>query len=258
MGFLFLNDITEMDWIMNRMVVESLRFLMEYAPTLQKYSTDILSDWVFVPRIVAKQMLLALVLEFGQFVLSQTYQTLVQGFLVQFISSRARMLQQLTKDQQQAKTQDEYMMIAEEIDAIAGNQEWRMDPNCPLYEMERITTTMNHYLHLMRRHQVFDLLFVLRGSLGRNRFGLQHKGLFNKAQAGTKVLVETYHNVVCAALDFVCDAPASSWNNEKKYRVSSHYSADDDDDGNDDDDDDDIPTAARLAFFNEVRHAYGR
>lgn len=42
-----------------------------------------------------------------------------------------------------------------------------------------------------------------------------------------------YHNVVCAALDFVCDAPVAPG-------------------------DDPIPTDARLAFFNETRHSYGR
>lgn len=42
-----------------------------------------------------------------------------------------------------------------------------------------------------------------------------------------------YHNVVCAALDFVCDAPVHPG-------------------------DQPIPTDARLAFFNETRHSYGR
>jgi hypothetical protein len=37
--------------------------------------------------------------------------------------------------------------------------------------------------------QIFELLFVLRGNLGRNQFGLLNKGLLSKAQAGTKVLV---------------------------------------------------------------------
>lgn len=76
-------------------------------------------------------------------------------------------------------------------------------------------------------------MFVLRGSIGRNKFGLLHEGLFSKAKAGTKVLVETYHHVVCAALDFVCDAPVLEG-------------------------EDLIPTDARLAFFNETRHSYGR
>lgn len=42
-----------------------------------------------------------------------------------------------------------------------------------------------------------------------------------------------YHNVVCAALDFVCDAPVGIGEAP-------------------------IPSDARLAFFNETRHAYGR
>jgi TAG lipase/steryl ester hydrolase/phospholipase A2/LPA acyltransferase len=73
----------------------------------------------------------------------------------------------------------------------------------------------------------------LRGSIGRNKFGLLHEGLFSKALAGSKVLVESYHNVVCAALDFCCDAAVAL-------------------------DEEPIPTEARLAFFNETRHGYGR
>jgi hypothetical protein len=42
-----------------------------------------------------------------------------------------------------------------------------------------------------------------------------------------------YHNIVCAALDFVCDAPVAAGEAP-------------------------IPTDARLAFFNETRHSYGR
>jgi hypothetical protein len=39
-------------------------------------------------------------------------------------------------------------------------------------------------------------MFVMRGGIGRNKFGLLHEDLFSKAIAGSKVLVETYHNVV--------------------------------------------------------------
>jgi TAG lipase / steryl ester hydrolase / phospholipase A2 / LPA acyltransferase len=46
-------------------------------------------------------------------------------------------------------------------------------------------------------------------------------------------LFHSYHNVVCAALDFVCDAPVAVGEAP-------------------------IPTDARLAFFNETRHSYGR
>jgi TAG lipase/steryl ester hydrolase/phospholipase A2/LPA acyltransferase len=76
-------------------------------------------------------------------------------------------------------------------------------------------------------------MFTLRGGIGRNHFGLLHDELFSRSLAGTKHLVECYHNVVCEALDFVCDAPVRT--NEEP-----------------------IPTESRLAFFNETRHSYGR
>lgn len=85
----------------------------------------------------------------------------------------------------------------------------------------------------MRRRDIFDLMFTLRGGIGRNHFGLLHEGLFSRAMAGSKLLIETYHNVVCAALDFVCDAPVAP-------------------------NDEPIPSESRLAFFNETRHSYGR
>lgn len=85
----------------------------------------------------------------------------------------------------------------------------------------------------MRRRDIFDLMFTLRGGVGRNHFGLLHEGLFSRAMAGSKLLIETYHNVVCAALEFVCDAPVAP-------------------------NDESIPSESRLAFFNETRHAYGR
>lgn len=48
----------------------------------------------------------------------------------------------------------------------------------------------------MRRRDIFELMFILRGGIARNKFGLLHEGLFSKALSGTKILVETYHNVV--------------------------------------------------------------
>ena len=95
------------------------------------------------------------------------------------------------------------MSLAEQIDSIQENDVWRSEPNCPLYESHRLSSRIDEYVHLMRRRDIFDLMFTLRGGMARNNFGLLHEGLFSKALAGTKVLVETYHNVVCAALDFV-------------------------------------------------------
>ena len=58
-----------------------------------------------------------------------------------------------------------------------------------------------------------------------------HEGLFSRAHAGTKLLVESYHEAVSEALHYICAADGSGI---------------------------DIPTDAKLAFFNETRHSYGR
>jgi hypothetical protein len=113
-------------------------------------------------------------------------------------SSRSRLIGQLETEQLSSQTQDEWMDIAEQIDNIQQNDAWRSEPACALYESERISARVDEFVHLMRRRDIFDLMFTLRGGIARNKFGLLHEGLFSRALAGTKVLVETYHNVcVC-------------------------------------------------------------
>lgn len=199
-------------------------------PVVQEQSSNILG-LVFIPRIILRQLLLWIALDLGAITVQELLIILKE--LTSHFSSRSRLIRQLQRKQQTAGSQDEWMDLAEQMDSIQGNDTWRSDPNCSLYESERIAARMDEYVHLMRRQDIFDLMFTLRGGIGRNKFGLLHPGLFTKAMAGSKLLVETYHNVVCAALDYVCDAPVLS--NE-----------------------DPIPTDARLAFFNETRHSYGR
>mmetsp|Transcript_19132 Transcript_19132/g.29073 ORF Transcript_19132/g.29073 Transcript_19132/m.29073 type:complete len:842 (-) Transcript_19132:65-2590(-) len=202
----------------------------ENLPQIKSIGMEII-DTVFVPKAVGKQLALVIALETGAITMSQlvaVFRAVMSNF-----STRSRLIRQLHQNQNKAETQDEWMDLAEQIDSIQGNDVWRTDPDCPLYERDRISSRIDEFVHLMRRRDIFDLMFTLRAGVARNKFGLLHEGLFSRAKAGTKVLVETYHNVVCAALDFVCDAP-----------TMRH--------------EDPIPTEARLAFFNETRHAYGR
>lgn len=210
---------------------EVARLFVQHAPAMKEITLELM-DTIFVPRTVARQLALAIALDAGM-VTVQSIVGAVQSLLSNF-SSRSRLIRHLKEKQQKAQTQDEWIELALKIDNVQGNDVWRSDPNCPLYERERISARVDEFVHLMRRRDIFELMFVLRGGIARNKFGLLHEGLFSKALAGTKVLVETYHNVICAALDFVCDAPTP------------------------DEDQFPIPTEARLAFFNETRHAYGR
>jgi len=204
--------------------------LISHSPIVKMVVSEAM-ETVFATKAVARQLALVVALETGMVTATQILH--VVNIIVSNFSSKQRLIRNLTKQQTHAVTQDEWMDLAERIDHIQGDDVWRSDPECQLYERERIVARIDGFVHLMRRRDVFELMFEVRGSSSRNKFGLLHEGLFSKAMAGSKVLVETYHNVVCAALDFVCDVPVPVGEPP-------------------------IPTDARLAFFNETRHSYGR
>jgi len=216
--------------ILHRVLDEAAIFVIGGFPFFKQITLEAL-ETIFATKALGRQLALAIALETGMITVNQ-FLKIVNSLLSNF-SSRSRLIRNLQQQQDEASTQDEWMDLAERIDNIQGNDVWRSDNNSQLYEGHRISARIDEFVHLMRRQDIFELMFVLRGGIGRNKFGLLHEGLFSKAMAGTKVLVETYHNVVCASLDFVCDAPVSVGESP-------------------------IPTAARLAFFNETRHSYGR
>jgi len=153
-----------------------------------------------------------------------------------FLSKKGRNIKQLKKrmaDPDDTQTFDDYVSIAEAIDRINGVDCWRREPRCELYESDRLQARIDECKHLIRRGDIFDTMFTLRGGIARNKFGLLHEGLFSKALGGTKLLVEEYHSWICRGLDFCADGQVLSG-------------------------EDAIPTDARLAFFNETRHSYGR
>jgi hypothetical protein len=155
---------------------------------MKKISLEVI-ETIFAPSTVARQLALAVALETGAVTLHQVL--LIVNYIFSRFSSRQRLIRQLAREQKNTTTQDEWMDLAERIDNIQGNDVWRSDPDCRLYERERISARIDEFVHLMRRRDIFELMFVLRGGIGRNKFGLLHEGLFSKAMAGSKVLVET-------------------------------------------------------------------
>jgi TAG lipase / steryl ester hydrolase / phospholipase A2 / LPA acyltransferase len=163
-------------------------FLIEHFPLVKQITLDSL-EVILAPKAVARQLVLAMALQTGAVTIQQMSR--VVNWIVSNFSSRSRLIRHLERQQHIVSTQDEWMDLAERIDNIQGNDVWRSDPNCPLYERERISARIDEFVHLMRRRDIFELMFVLRGGIGRNKFGLLHEGLFSKALAGSKVMVET-------------------------------------------------------------------
>jgi len=168
---------------------EAAIFIIGNFPYFKKATIKALQT-IFATRSLARQLALAIALETGMVTFSQFF-AIVNSLLANF-SSRSRLIRNLQKQQNEALSQGEWMDLAERIDNIQGNDVWRSNDDSQLYERDRISARIDEFVHLMRRQDIFELMFVLRGGIGRNRFGLLHEGLFSKAMAGTKVLVETY------------------------------------------------------------------
>mmetsp|Transcript_21610 Transcript_21610/g.45072 ORF Transcript_21610/g.45072 Transcript_21610/m.45072 type:complete len:776 (+) Transcript_21610:49-2376(+) len=208
----------------------TLKFVIDALPRAEKIALEVV-EVVFIPRVILRQIAVTIALQTGAVTVGTLFRS-ARYFLASF-SRRTRQIRSLRTKIRFAESQSEWTQLAEEIDRLEGNDRWRLDPQCALYESDRLMARIEEFRHLIRRSDIFDLMFTLRGGIARSKYGLLHEGLFSKAMAGTKVLVEEYNAMICAGLDFVCDGLVL-------------------------DGDEPIPNDARLAFFNETRHGYGR
>jgi TAG lipase/steryl ester hydrolase/phospholipase A2/LPA acyltransferase len=186
-----------------------------------------LIDLIFGFKRFAKQLALIVILQAAISTGRLTIGT-IWRFLYSFTKKGAA-LKLLHKQLRDAETYSAWLQVAMEIDKLTGKDEWRREEASPLFDHKVLKKRIQDIKRLIDQGDVFTLLFRLRGGVSRDQFGMQNDGLFKKALSGPKLVVEQYHYTVCEALDFVCNT-----------------------------EDETVPIDAKLAFFNETRHAYGR
>jgi hypothetical protein len=93
-------------------------------------------------------------------------------------------------------------------DLLLGLDVWRQKDESGLYDCRVLRKRTNDIKWMIEQGDIFNLMFRIRGGLARDMYGMQHEGLFSKAAAGTKVLVEDYHSTVAASLNYICDSTA--------------------------------------------------
>jgi hypothetical protein len=89
---------------------------------------------------------------------------------------------------------------------IVGLDVWRQKDESGLYDCRVLRKRTNDIKWMIGQGDIFNLMFRIRGGLARDMYGMQHEGLFSKAAAGTKMLVEDYHSTVAASLNYICDS----------------------------------------------------
>ena len=64
------------------------------------------------------------------------------------VSTHSRLIRQLHTQQRTSASQDEWMDLAEQIDNIQGNDIWRTEKKCALYEMDRIQARIDELVRV--------------------------------------------------------------------------------------------------------------
>jgi TAG lipase/steryl ester hydrolase/phospholipase A2/LPA acyltransferase len=205
-----------------------VNILIQNLPTLEKLTLSGL-DVAFGPKQVLYHLCLAAALHTTLIGINGIGNVL--EYVVALCSKKGWKRLELMEKMKKAMSYAEWEALARDYDEIQNNIAWRLQDESPLYDASVIQKRTDDLVDMIKKGDVFNLMFRLRGALARDQFGMQHEGLYSQALSGTKLIVEKYHGTVVKALNFVCDSPIS---------------------------DDEVPTDAKLAFFNETRHAYGR
>lgn len=215
-----------------KLFLEQAEHLINMAVAKSSYFEKLFFDMLdaaFAPKQIMRQIIMIGFMQALLLVINAGYR--VGKDVANMLTERGRKERKLTEWLSRAANYSEWKTIATMLDELNGHDIWRKTDKCPLYDVDMIKKRIKSTTDMVNRGDVFDLMFRLRGGMSRDQFGMQHEGLYSKAMAGTKLIVEKYHESMSAALNFICDSPISE---------------------------EEIPTDAKLAFFNETRHAFGR
>ena len=196
-------------------------------PAIEQFFLEGL-EAVFAPKATVRMLILGIVLQSALMVGHGTM-SFLHGLFEGFTPS-GRQKRKILTAMSNATNFASWRRAAQDLDKINGIDSWRSIDASPFYDHELLRKRIDDINALMNAGDTFNLMFKFRGGLARDQFGIQHEALFSRTCAGTKDLIEEYHETVSQALEFIADSPATE----------------------------EVPTDAKLAFFNETRHAYGR
>lgn len=193
-------------------------------------SSFVVVDTLFAPRQVFRQLIVAWMIQ-GSIMSTRGLYSMCYS-MIQRLTPKGRELRRVEEGMANAKSYDEWKALADEHDSITGQQFWRNDSKrCSLFNVRVIKRRIEDMRRMRQSGDIFQLMFRMRSGMARDQYGTLNNQLYSIARGGTKKIIEEYHETVCSALHAICD---------------------------DDEHGDEIPTDAKLAFFNETRHSYGR
>ncbi|RMZ09263.1 hypothetical protein D0860_04336 [Hortaea werneckii] len=116
--------------------------------------------------------------------------------------------QLLEETLERAQVYEEWEGAALHLDAATGNQLWRESPQSKDYDCNLIHVRIGRIEQALEEEDLDSILRVLRNGLVRNIGNITIPKLYNRAYAGTKVLIEDYVTRVAETVKWVAEYPA--------------------------------------------------
>lgn len=135
----------------------------------------------------------------------------------------------------QARFHEEWEAAAFALDELHGNDLWRQSAPSKHYDYRLIYSRLQYIIEARDDDDILALVNLLRSGLVRNLGSITTPRLFNRAYAGTKLLIEDYITQVALAIEHVA-----------AYPTSLGY-----DEGG-------LTSQAKLDLLHDTRQAFGR
>ena len=105
---------------------------------------------------------------------------------------------------------EEYEAVAFQLDEVLGYDLWRQNPTSKYYDYRLISERRRAIIEAREEDDILGLVSLLRSGLVRNLGNITAPRLFNRAYAGTKLLIEDYITQVALAVDYVTSYPVTA------------------------------------------------
>ncbi|KAI9734122.1 MAG: hypothetical protein M1818_006675 [Claussenomyces sp. TS43310] len=108
-----------------------------------------------------------------------------------------------------AQTYEEWEEAAFQLDVLLGNDLWRQNPVSKDYDYRLIHDRLQSIIIAREESDILQLVNLLRSGLVRNLGNISSPRLFNRAFAGTKILIEDYITQVAFATNYIAGLPTT-------------------------------------------------
>ncbi|KAE9980321.1 hypothetical protein EG328_011827 [Venturia inaequalis] len=119
---------------------------------------------------------------------------------------------QLLENLDEARLFEEWEASAYQLDEVSGLDLWRQNPTSKHYDYRLIYERLQAVIDAREDDDVLGLVSLLRSGLVRNLGNITAPRLFNRAYAGTKLLIEDYVTQVALAVEYITGYPVSPSN----------------------------------------------